>query len=427
MVLRERVERGEQKLNKLKRELGSDFRLKKIVGTLYAKSHKNQVTAVFRKRSKHAPVDLTIGKLGDNFSLEQAILQCMQYEEDIAQRGSIDNELREIQLQKASIVSLDDLAHDLFFNDDVDEELIGSSQYLNLDRYMGLYLNHISPVLGNTPVKIIDGTHLDLLHRSIGKKRNEQFKYNATKVHANTLMRKLLDRGVRYKLTDFNAARYFTARELGYKDESDRNALLIAELQILVERLESLPSKDRINVICIYLLLLFGVRVLDLVRAKVDDFRNELIPSSNGITFTKEPIWLLNTGKVNVFRSMYITPFANSLLSELAELQLKAGSEYLLPARKSNSQKPHVHKTTLNKFLSRITDGLDLMIHEIRYTTRSTLSVLQVDDDVAESYISHSPKRYLKNFHHLFHSRKKGAEALSNLIEHFIKPERLED
>lgn len=417
MTLQERLKTAEANLAVITRSFGNDFKLKKIVNCLYAESSDGIISTVFRMQKANKRHYKSLGKISIRFTLRDAVAQSIQYEEQLNNNGFIDQYLHELQEHRKAIYTLDDLAYDWFVASEAEFGITESVPLKDINRIQSLYHKHIQPVLGDTPVHCIDGSLVELMIKRIrAKSTDHRNTYKATANKALQILEKLLNRAQRYFLVDINVAEHFTARETGYVDTFSRKSFSREQLELLICRLEEAKENEPVNVLCIYLLLLLGPRKGDLIQAENQDFSYAITEVE--CVDENDIVWNITTKKNGIERAQYITPFVQSLLKEL--LALQGESSYLFPTRNKNTASPFISPSTPNKFLKRIVPELDKVIHELRHTCRTLLSLFDVSEDAADSYIMHSKKRYRHNPYHKFAERKSAAIKISDSIENLI-------
>jgi len=427
MVFRKSVLYAKEKLAQLTTEHGNTFQLTKLINSLSVKSTKGEVTFVFRKQVRKKRPYKTLGKLSSSYSIEQALTDCWEHELCLKENGVINEDIYETQKRIGEIETFDDIACEFFLHHDDVDFPVGNEPLQSLPHLQQKYVDNIRPIIGHVLITAIDRRHINQVTKSILNKGNSSSKhdYTASANHAIYIIKKILALAVEYKLTNLNAAENMTAKDVGYKVKKSRKALMLTELKTLIHRLESKAETEPANVYAVYLLILLGPRKMELISAKVSDFMIDLIPVNNGLSLVEDIAWKQKTTKTGGMRSKYIPPFMQECLNRLVELG--NGSDYLLPARKSNSSKPHISSSTLNKFIKRISGDLKFSVHELRHTTRTLLSVLSISDYIAESYICHSNNNYMHDIYHLYPERKEAAIKLSNYIETLVKYVREED
>ncbi|MEO2282040.1 tyrosine-type recombinase/integrase [Pseudoalteromonas pernae] len=431
LKIKKRINRAHQALEQLQLERGDTFTLTKVEGALSVKSFKGRLTAVFRKQVKRKRIYKSLGVLNYNYSIEHALCDCLEYEKSLKEHGFIDTPFLELQQRVNSIETLDDLACEFFLHHDEIDFPTGAAPLKSLPELQQKYSAYAQKIIGDVYIKVFDKKHIvrvinhiyaqspkaNCKHCSFHGECDQCRDLNdhaALANHLRYILNRIMDLGVQYKLIRTNPIANIKACDIGYKPKRNRRALVMQELKTLICRLEAAMETEPANVCTIYLILLLGVRKEELVTAKFSDFMIDLIPVEDGKGLVEDLQWKLKTTKTGTNRAMFITPLATEFLNKLAAFS--NGSDYLLPARKFNSHSPHIHPTTVNKFIDRIAGDLKFVVHELRHTTRTLLSALKIKNEVAESYITHSSWLYMHDPLHLYDERKEAASAISNLI-----------
>lgn len=442
LKISKRIERAKKALKQLQLEKGDTFKLTKIEGALSIKSFEGCLTAVFRKQINKNRVYKSLGVLNKSYSIMHAVCDCLEYEKSLKEHGFIDEPFLELQQRINSIETLDDLACEFFLHHDEIDFPDDAVPLKNLPDLQQKYSTYAQNIIGDVYLKVFDKKHLIKVTNHIYAKSpkanckhcsfhgecdqcRDLNDHSALANHIRYTLSRIMELGVQYKLIKTNPIANIKASDIGYKPKRNRRALVMQELKTLIRRLEAAMETEPANVCTIYLILLLGVRKEELVTAKFSDFMIDLIPIENGKGLLEDLQWKLKTTKTGTNRAMFITPLATDFLNKLAAYS--NGSDYLLPARKSNSRSPHIHHTTVNKFIDRIADDLKFVVHELRHTTRTLLSSLKVTGEVAESYITHSSKLYEHDPLHLYDERKDAAIGISNLITTLIEEVKKED
>lgn len=421
-IYTERLLDAETGLKTLTANFGDSFPTRKIANRLYASAKQGNKVLIFRMQ-KHGKYHYqTLGILDKQISLEEAVEQSFVYEKQLNTNGYIDDYTYQLQEHRRNIKTIDDLAYDWFIASEAEFDITEPEPLKNMAQIQSLYHKHIQPYIGNSSISHFDGCLIEVMVKKIrAKAAGTPFSYKATAKMAREIAEKLLKRGIRYRLIDINVASYFTARETGYVDDSDRTALAPEELLYLIQCLEKVRNTDPINVNIVYILLVLGTRKGDLIKAHNEDFGH----ATKHLSDDEEAdlVWNLTAEKNGIQRAVYLPQFVQTLLLEIVEVQ--NGSNYLFPARKSNSDSPFISSSTPNQFIRRIAPKLTKVPHELRHTCRTLLSELDVSDHVADSYILHSTRRYRHDDYHLYPARKRASIELSDTIENLIEEARL--
>lgn len=442
LKIKKRIKRAKKALKQLQLEKGDTFSLTKIEGALSIKSFEGRLTAVFRKQVYKNRVYKSLGVLNKSYSIVHAVCDCLEYEKSLKEHGFIDEPFLELQQRINSIETVNDLACEFFLHHDEIDFPEDAVPLKNLPGLQQKYATYAQNIIGDVYLRAFDKKHLIKVTNYIYAKSpkanckhcsvhgecehcRDLNDHSALANHVRYILNRIMELGVQYKLIKTNPIAKVKASDIGYKPKRNRRALVMQDLKILIGRLEAVMDKEPVNACSIYLMLLLGIRKEELVTAKFDEFMIDLVPIDKGKNLLEDLQWKLQASKTGAKRAMFITPLATEFLNKLA--LFSNGSEHLLPARKSNSKNPHIHHSTLNKFIDRIAADLKHVVHELRHTTRTLLSHLEIKGEVAESYITHSSELYVHNPFHLYKERKDAAISISNLIATLIEKAKDEE
>jgi len=155
-------------------------------------------------------------------------------------------------------------------------------------------------------------------------------------------------------------------------------------------------SFGRLNEITVRLLLMFGVRKMELLAARWSEFDLDAA------------VWHLPEDRTKTERAIDI-PLSDQALFMLRELQVFAcKSEFVFPARRRTPQRrfDHVSQDTINVALKDLDHGIKhFTVHDLRRTTRTILASLGALKGVEARY----------NHYDYFNERK---AALQRLADH---------
>jgi integrase len=207
---------------------------------------------------------------------------------------------------------------------------------------------------------------------------------------ANDVLRvskRIFNEAVKDGVIEYNPASAYDYSDAGGTEEARERALSRDELVRFFAAMRKTPGLSIENVYTFKLLLLLCVRKGELIMAPVKEFD------------LKAAMWALpaERTKTGVAIDIPLSPAAVASLREL--VRLGEGSDYLLPARKSQDRMlPHIHENTLNVALSKVRKAMGIKdadsndsftIHDLRRTARTHLSALKVLPHVAEKCLNH--------------------------------------
>jgi len=235
----------------------------------------------------------------------------------------------------------------------------------------------IRPALGSFPAEGVMPQHIDeLLQAIVGRGAP------TTANDVLRLLRKMFNYGIKRRYLSENPAQAFDIRDAGGKEDKRERALSLDEIAVLFGAMKTANGFSPQNDMAIRLLLVLGVRKLELTAAKWSEFDLEA------------GIWNLPAARNKTERDISI-PLPSMALGILGELErLACGSAYVFPARKAQDRMlPHICENTLNVALAKVKHGLEpFTIHDLRRTMRSQLGALRIPPHIAERCLNHKIK-----------------------------------
>lgn len=265
-----------------------------------------------------------------------------------------------------------------------------------------LYKNHIQPDIGHLPIDKVNPPQILAVLRKIAHGNPPK---PAASNDALRLMENLFSHAVNLGYRTYNPAANFKQKDAGGREKPRSRKLLDTEFTQLFEAMrKSAPSLSRENYLCVALLLVLGVRKMELQKAKwrALDLKGGLWRLSGDDTKTDHPI---------------VIPLEPEVIAIFKELKVfSSGSECVFPARRKtkSSRFEHVSPDTLNAALKKLDHGLEHhTVHDLRRSCRTALSMLGVSETVAERYINHKVSTY--NLYDYLNERR---EAQRKLIDY---------
>ncbi len=238
----------------------------------------------------------------------------------------------------------------------------------------------IKPTIGRLAVENVKPSHVDDMLKRIVKR--------GAPTVANDVLRwtrRIFNHAVKRHLIQYNPAAAFDLSDAGGKEDARERALSRDELVKLFEAMRNAKGFSAENAHAVKLLLTLAVRKSELCEAKVSEFD------------LKGAVWHLPAERTKTGAAIDIPlpPQAVDVLREL--IRLGGGSEYLLPARKRQTQGlPFIHENTLNVAMGKVwplMKGCEpFTIHDFRRTARTHLAALGVDPHIAERCLNHKIK-----------------------------------
>lgn len=226
----------------------------------------------------------------------------------------------------------------------------------------GLYVEQVKPM------------HVDELIQGIvreGKKRL-----------ANDILRwlkRIFNYGIVRHYLAYNPASAFRSQDAGGKEKARERALSLEEIGGLFEAIKETPHLAEENAIAVRLLLLLGVRKMELLGAKWEEFD------------LGAGVWNLPAFRSKTETALRI-PLAPSAVELFRRLQARAcGSAYVFPRRGGHDGRDrHMAESTLNTALYGVRHGLEAFtVHDLRRTVRTRLAELNIPTHIAERCLNH--------------------------------------
>lgn len=316
--------------------------------------------------------------------------------------------------RNASRMSFADLAEEWYR-----QEIIPASKHHG--RVIGMLRLHIIPRIGKIPAEDVTELDVDRVLREIreGPSRKvleadgNRIKSGGAPTVANDAlryMRRIFSFGKTRKLVPHNPAIEFRLKDAGGTEKHRDRVLSDDELRVLFKAMSSSESFGRLNEITVRLLLMFGVRKMELLAARWSEFDLDAA------------VWHLPEDRTKTERAIDI-PLSDQALSMLRELQVFAcKSEFVFPARRRTPQRrfDHVSQDTINVALKDLNHGIKhFTVHDLRRTARTILASLGISSEIAERVLNHALKgveaRY--NHHDYFNERKAALQRLADYID----------
>lgn len=218
------------------------------------------------------------------------------------------------------------------------------------------------------------------------------------------------------EIVEVNPTADFDPSDAGGREKPRSVTLEPAEIHTLFEAMKKHRATfGRDNEIAVRLLLMLGVRKMELLAAQWSEFN---------LTAGE---WTLPADRNKTEQAIDI-PLSSDAIELLRELHVRAaGSPYVFPARRvsAKARYPHVGPDTLNVALDALKHGIKtaFSVHDLRRTMRTQLSKLRVPREIAERCLNHKivGVEGIYNQHAYFDER---AEALTKWAERLAAIER---
>ena len=264
----------------------------------------------------------------------------------------------------------------------------------------------IRPAMGKLALEDIKPGHITALLESIVER-------GAPTVANDVLrwLRRMFDYGIKRHYLEINPASAFDLSDAGGKEEARERALSLEEIADLFKAMKVTPGFSRQNDLTIRLLLMLGVRKMELVGARWSEFDLDA------------GVWNLPAQRTKTEKAVKIplTPAAVEMFRVLH--RLACGSNYVFPARKAQERMlPHIHENTLNVALSKVRPHLEDMdpftIHDFRRTVRTGLAALNIPPHICERCLNHKIKGVegIYDRYDYFDERKEALNAWGSVL-----------
>lgn len=191
-------------------------------------------------------------------------------------------------------------------------------------------------------------------------------------------LRRIFDHGVVRHYLDTNPAAAFRTSDAGGEETSRDRALSLDEIAKLFSVMRDDKRFTRQNELAVKLLLMLGVRKMELLAAPWAEFD---IPSR---------VWHLPAVRAKTEQDIRI-PLPDEAIGILRELEVLAcGSRYVFPRRRNVGADGHMGESTLNVAMNGLDHGLEhFTIHDFRRTTRTQLAALSIPPHICERCLNH--------------------------------------
>ena len=354
--------------------------------------------SIFKKRR-----EISIGQY-PQISLVDARGKTALIKQDL--KNNIDPLAEKARLTQNSINTVDDLAEDWL--NDCTKRL----KHPKIPRQV--YRDYISPSIGTLPLDRIEPTDI---RATIEKVARTGFKSRSNDV----LMycKQMFRHGVKLNKMNSNPALPFTIDDAGGAEESRDRALNVDELQQVFDCFRERGDQfTRENYLAVCLLLMLGVRKMELVSAQWSEFDSQ------------NAVWHVPKERSKTDVAITI-PLPSLALKYLKELHIRAnGSPYLFPNRRVHRKRQrfdHISPDTLNCALKKLfTQNImpveHFTVHDLRRSCRSLLASLKVPDHIAERCMNHKLKGVAGTYNRYDYldERREALDKLSILLEPII-------
>jgi len=302
---------------------------------------------------------------------------------------------------KTRLQSVNDLAEDWLA--ECDKRL----KHPNIPRRV--YIKDIAPVIGGLSIERVNPRDIRaIIQRVVDSNRptiaNDCLLY----------CKRLFRHAVKLDLRTSNPAEAFSLNDAGGAEKSRTRALSLKELEQVFEVFRNNTDQfARENYLATALLVVLGVRKVELIGAKWEEF-----------DFDKA-LWQLPKERSKMGETLTI-PLPPQVIEWLKELQTRShGKEYVFPKRRASQRQGHMSADTLNAAIGKLFQQGKMpvphfTIHDLRRTCRSLLASQGVPAHIAERCLNHKIKG-VEGIYDRYDYLDERREAL-NKIAFLLKP-----
>jgi integrase len=372
-------------------------------GLTFTLSASGTASWVFRYRLHSKSKELTLGNYPD-ISIKAARKLATKARAAVDQGINVAQSKRERAAEGKKAGTLAELCEQF-----LDREI--RPRYKHPDRVESLFQRDVLPVIGKFPPLDVKPADVDrVLRRILGDGRP------TVGNDALRLMRAMFRYGKKRGILDSNPAADFDIKDAGGEENARARKLSRDEVTKLFRAIRDAgASFGRDNDLAAKLLLALGVRKMELLASKWDEFDLDA------------GVWHLPGERTKTGKPIDI-PLARAVVEWLRELQVRAcGSACAFPARRAAKRFPHVSPDTLNVALHSLDHGLEhFAVHDFRRTMRSELSSLGVPPHIAERCLNHTIKGVegIYDRHSYFEERKHALGVWADLLQALERGEK---
>ena len=370
-------------------------------GLTFTISAKGTAAWTLRYRFAGKSKELTLGRYPDltlTKAREMAAAQRVQIRQgvDVGQQRQNQKEADKLAAKLAKSGTVKAL-YDEWFSRHIE------GQRANPEQVAGCFALHVLPIIGNKQVTDVRPADVDKVLRPLSDRGVFR-----TAAKALQLTKRLFDYAMKRHLIVANPATPFNWTDIGGKGGPRSRVLSRAELVAFFKAMKETPNFPAYSAAALKLLLALGVRKMELLKAKWDEFD------------LKAGEWHLPAERTKTEAAIRI-PLSPWVIAILEEQRARSFNDYVFPMQRTMPGKTtsHLSETTLNHALYMLQSDLEpFTVHDLRRTTRTHLAALGVAPYIAEMCLNHKPKgiEAVYNVHDYFEERRAALNALSDLL-----------
>ena len=291
--------------------------------------------------------------------------------------AGLDPKIEKKKSKSGQFFTLNDLA-DHFFSKKTTKTLY---------KDIGRYNKHIRNALGEYPLTQISPTDIETQLETI-KAKNIPTATN--KVLSQ--LKQIFKLGIKLGVIPYSPAAEFDSHDAGGTERARKRTLNLDEVKLLYRAIdENIYQFQIINRHAISLLLMLGVRKMELLAAKWEEFDFE------------NKVWRLSADRIKTEddndkeKKDFHIPLPQTSIDILLKLKAMSYSDYVFPARNRRTKEPHASESTLNAAIKKLFSLNQLSIphftvHDLRRTFSSLLASLKTPPHIKERSLNHAIK-----------------------------------
>ena len=244
-----------------------------------------------------------------------------------------------------------------------------------------VYTKEIAPIIGSLSIEQVNPRDIRTIIQRIADS-------NRPTIANDCLLycKQLFKHAVKLDLRTSNPAEAFSLDDAGGAEKSRTRALSLEELeQVFQVFRDNTDQFARENYLAVALLVVLGVRKLELIGAKWEEFD---LPNA---------LWKLPKERSKMGEAITI-PLPPQVIEWLEELRTRSyGKEHVFPKRRASERNGHISPDTLNAAIQKLftQDKMPVpyfTVHDLRRTCRSLLASQGVPAHIAERCLNHKLK-----------------------------------
>ncbi len=375
---------------------------------------------VFQYRHNGKPKRMTLGTYGkrpDGMPLADA--RSAIAEKRALVKSGKDPLAEKDRAKRSDFKTIDDVAQDWL------TEISKSLKFSNIPKR--IYTQEIKPQIGGLLIDDVNGLDIRNVLAFVKSRKKESRPTIAN--DTLTYLKQLFAHGITLGVTNNNPAAAFGTKHAGGTEKPRKRQPTLEEWRIIFSVMrENQAHFCRENYLAVAIMLVLGVRKGEMISLRWDE-----------MNFDKR-IWSLSEEKAKNGNELDI-PLPPIVIEWLGELKIRAhASDYVFPNRRASKRRGYISDDTLNHALTNLFGrktgknesstgdvlgkaGIEyFVIHDIRRSTRTTMSKNGVPNDVAETAINHVKKgvEFIYNKDTFFEERVVAHQIMADLVAKMV-------